>query len=133
MKAESLHTLSKTMRLSKLEEETRANMSLLRKTTRLAQGDTAKMEGPETVQVHVDTTPHTHTDVHELCKMIDEGKLEEVKEKLKKIMTGKMSEEGSDVVGETHKQLSALAESVSKMQNNFDALEKLAKSLVPGI
>lgn len=130
IKAGDLANLSKEIRMSRLEQETRQNMSLLKKTvkTRL-QGEKESGE----VSVHIDTTPHVDQEIEmaygEVCKMMDEGKLKEAKEMLKKYMVKSQSEGKMDMV-EHDKQLSALAEESIKMQNKFDELQKLAVSLV---
>jgi hypothetical protein len=129
IKAHDLHELSKEIRMTKLEAETRKNMSLLKNTVKAKK----LAEGPEEVSIHVDTTPHVHQEMAQCygdaCKLMDEGKLAEAKELLKKYMMKPSSEGRMDMV-EQDKQLSALAEESIKMQNKFDELQKLAVSLV---
>ena len=130
IKADELHKLSSEIRMSRLEAETRKNMSLLKHTvkTKMQEG-----QAPEEVSIHVDTTPHVHQEMAkcygDVCKMMDEGKLAEAKELLKKYMMKPESEGRMDMV-EHDKQLSALAEESIKMQNKFDELQKLAVTLV---
>lgn len=137
LKAENIGNLSKPTRMSRLEEETRANMSLLKgtikddKTKRLA-------EMPlEPVNIHIDTSPHvdeSETEYNEMSRLLDEGKIAEVKEKMKKWMKKSMSYGSSSEAQlssvETEKQISSLAESAKRMQTQFEELHKLAASLV---
>lgn len=130
VKAEDVHKLSKGTRMSQLEMETRANMSLLKKT---ATGDKLKKMSPEEVNVHIDTTPHVHQELSaecdELCKMTQD---EELKKRLKSWMKKCMGSSTEDQMssGDTEKHLSALAESSKLMQTQFEELQKLAGTLV---
>lgn len=130
IKADELHRLSNEIKMSRLEAETRKNMSLLKHTVKTRMQE--EKEGGE-VSIHVDTTPHVDQEIEmaygSVCKMMDEGKLAEAKELLKKYMMKPKSEGRMDMV-EHDKQLSALAEESIKMQNKFDELQKLAVSLV---
>lgn len=130
IKADELHRLSSEIRMSRLEAETRKNMSLLKHTVKTKMQDG---QAPEEVSIHVDTTPHVHQEMAkcygDVCKMMDEGKLAEAKELLKKYMMKPESEGRMDMV-EHDKQMSALAEESIKMQNKFDELQKLAVTLV---
>lgn len=130
IKADELHRLSNEIRMSRLEAETRKNMSLLKNTVKTRMQEEEK--GGE-VSIHVDTTPHVDQEIEmaygSVCKMMDEGKLAEAKELLKKYMMKPKSEGRMDMV-EHDKQLSALAEESIKMQNKFDELQKLAVTLV---
>lgn len=130
IKADELHKLSGEIRMSRLEAETRKNMSLLKHTVKTKMQDG---QAPEEVSIHVDTTPHVHQEMAkcygDVCKMMDEGKLAEAKELLKKYMMKPESEGRMDMV-EHDKQMSALAEESIKMQNKFDELQKLAVTLV---
>lgn len=131
VKAEEVGNLSKQVRMSRLEQETRANMSLLKGTVKA--GEKRLAEGPKEVEVHIDTTPHIEQEYETLCRMMDEGKIGEVKEHLKKYMKRLSSARTADIGAsseETEKQLSALAESTNKMQTQFEELQKLAGSLV---
>lgn len=133
IKAHELHQLSKEIKMSRLEAETRKNMSLLKNTVKTKMQEGEKESGE--VSIHVDTTPHVDQEIEmakcysDACKLMDEGKLAEAKELLKKYMMKPMSEGRMDMV-EHDKQLSALAEESIKMQNKFDELQKLAVSLV---
>lgn len=138
LKADELHTLTGKIRMSRLEAETRANMSLLRKTVKPAKKLSDGTMTPEEVNVHIDTTPHVHQDLEaaygEMCKLMDEGRTEECKAKMKEWMKKSMSNGAPEAealsMEETEKQLASLAESVNKMQTQFEELHKLTASLV---
>lgn len=129
MKAEELHKLTKQSQLSQLEAETRANMSLLRKTTpkdtRLSSSDqNTEMAGYDSDKA-----------LSEIEKLMEEGKTAEAMKKMRDCLKkAKMSShtDGDEKMSseETEKQLSTLAESVNKMQAQFEELHKLAGSFV---
>lgn len=130
IKAENISSLSAAERMTRLEMETRQNMTLLRNTLPKKLAST-----PEEVSIHIDTAPHADIDseYEAMCKMMDDGKLDDVKEKMKAWM--KKLQYGTSPATmasaeETEKHLSSLAESAEKMQNQFNELQKLAGSLV---
>lgn len=131
IKAENVSSLSAAERMSRLEMETRQNMTLLRNTIPKKLG----ANSPEEVSIHIDTSPHAdvETEYEQMCKMMDEGKMSDVKEKMKAWM--KKLQYGTSPATmasaeETEKHLSTLAESAEKMQNQFNELQRLAGSLV---
>lgn len=118
--------LAKKMEMSRLEAESRKNMSMANKTT-----DSKLAEGEETTQIHIDTTPHVDmaADHAMIEKMMDEGKILEAKEMLKKLMESmKKSGAGADEVSGlgAEEEMKTLAEEVKKMQTGFTQITKLA-------
>lgn len=141
IKAEEIHGLSKQVRMSRLEEETRANMSLLSKKDKKDGKDgVRRLSKMEDVNVHIDTTPHNHYDLSaeeaEIGRLMDEGKKEEAKLKMRECLKKALSYGSSSGAAaqlsseETEKQLSALAEATKKMQTSYEELQKLTASLV---
>lgn len=59
-----------------------------------------------------------------LCRMMDEGRVEEVKKHLKDLMMaiGATEEPAGNAGGESEKEMSALADELKKMQNGFEEL-----------
>jgi hypothetical protein len=122
-------------RLAKeMEKDILASMpftSRLRKSS-LAEGE---QEGAaDKVEIHVDTDPHTDlmTEYNELCKMMDEGKLDEVKAKLKKRYMGGLASYGAAVqedAGATHERMSMLEQELVKLQNEYEEMVKLTASM----
>lgn len=144
MKAMSLKEIekeTKAVRMSRLETETRANMSLLRHTVeekKLAEGEAA----PDTVNIHVDTDPHTdlssmEADYNEMCAMMDGGKIQEAKDRMKGWME-RMKKMGAYGMAEptmhenSMEQLSALAADLDQLSAKFDEAMGLAESLAIG-
>ena len=142
IKAESFARLGKTQQLSRLEAETRANMSLKRGktngTTKLSEGDV--IVGTEGVDVssigdHTIDTDSVKRCYEELLQLLDQGNVEAVRGKLQGLVASALAMGGSSEYTEsntleTETQLSALVESVTKMQTQYDDLHKLAGSLV---
>lgn len=130
VKAEDLANIGKKQRMSTLEAETRANMSMLAKTAQKpAPGLSDALDRAPVVE---DQTQYMG-EYSELCKMVDEGKKGEVKDRLKAWMSKRMSGINTDALAgmdESQSQMSALAESVKTLQNQFEGLEKLAQELV---
>jgi hypothetical protein len=124
--ATSLADVAKNVRMSSLEKEIRGYMKSV--PTRLTEGS------PEKVEVHVDATPHEHVqemeeEIEHLFKLIEEGKHEEAKEKMRKHMKV-MSAEPEHKLEEAHKhELSTLADSVKKLENQLEQFTKLAAAL----
>jgi hypothetical protein len=150
-KAANLGDVGGKVRMSQLEAETRQGMpSRRRLSEKDAQAAAAKDgvkirmkgwrfadEGPESVNVHVDATPHEHEDTYmsheDLCRMLDEGKTDEVKQEMKKMYDGlkKMRHlsDGVDIEGDSEKHLSALANELKTLHNHTQALAKLVETL----
>lgn len=131
IKADELHTLSSKTRLSQLEAETRANMSLLKGTVK---ADDVKRLSAEAANLPVyKTSPDVETACAEVEKMMDEGKTKEAKLKMRDIVKTAMSYGSSSQdrlsAVETEKQISELAETVNKMQTQFEELHQVAVSL----
>jgi hypothetical protein len=130
VKADDLANLGKEMRVSRLEQETRANMSMLKKTaTAPDKLGAAPVQQSAAAQVVV---PFEAEKAHsEIVHLMDGGKISEAKERLKSFMTSysalSSSASGSE---DAEKQISALADSCKTMQSDFAELEKLAGSLV---
>ena len=91
-------------------------------------------EGEGQTIVHVDTTPHQHSDNYEaMCRMIDEGHHDEVKKHLKGMfdkMAGAPESNNQDAeapVQSMSTQMSTLAEDVTHLQNQVQELVKLVR------
>lgn len=138
-KAENLSEHQAKTRMSRLEAETRANMPMLARSDkgkRLAEGEGAPRGIPA-----IDSSPPVpdtssyEADYGHICSMIDQGNAIGAKDFLKKLLEkialgGQSDDFTESNTLETENQLSALAESVQKMQTQFDTLSKLASSLV---
>lgn len=142
IKASSFSRLGKAQQMSKLEAETRHNMSLKRgKTdgkTKLSEGDVVvSTEGVDVSSIgdHTIDTTTVQAAYENLVSLLDQGNIDEVKAKLKALVAsalamGGTSEYTESNTLETETQLSALVDSVTKMQTQYDDLHKLAGSLV---
>ncbi len=142
-KAENVSEHQAKTRMSRLEAETRANMPMLARSDkgkRLAEDEGAPRGMPriDSTPPVPDPTPDTSSyeaDYGHICQMIDQGNAIGAKDFLKKLLEkialGGQSDDFAEAnTLETENQLSALAESVQKMQTQFDTLSKLASSLV---
>lgn len=146
LKADDISKFQSKVRITRLEAETRANMPLLArldKAKRLADGGgEGEVEGKPVNVVHVQPEGGAAADLSQyeadyghICMMIDQGNGVGAKDALKQLLTKMASSAASADVTEsntleTENQLSSLAESVQKMQTQFDSLSKLASSLV---
>lgn len=143
VKAEEASKIQAQSRLSRLEAETRANMPLLAradKAKRLALGydENTVAEGRIAHEIQSPDAPDMASfkaQYDDICTMIDQGNAEGAKQALLALLSdlarGASSAEYSESNAlETGKELSALAESVQKMQTQFDDLHKLAGTLV---
>lgn len=130
---------NKLAKLAKLEAETRANMPFVahvdKNVKRLSVGE--QEAGKDTVNIHVDTDPHTDLEGEygEIEKLMDDGNMDEAKKKLKgwlakmKCLGGGSNEYTETSTAETEKQLSAMAAEISKLEKQFNDLQKLASEL----
>lgn len=136
---ESVGKAYKSTKMSRLEKEVLSYMPF----TRMALGEEEGKEeecASDTVNIHVDTDPHT--DLGEAHKMadghhqnvlsaLDAGKMDEAKEHLKKLMEHCKKHMGAAVDSEltatedSQAQMSALAESVNKLQTQYKELLSL--------
>lgn len=133
--------ITKQRKLSKLEAETRANMPFMshvdKNVKRFAEGEKEENGSPDTVNIHVDTDPHTDLEGEygEIEKLMDDGNMDEAKKKLKgwlakmKCLGGGSNEYTETATAETEKQLSAMAAEISKLEKQFNDLQKLASEL----
>lgn len=142
MSLKEIEKAGKTARLTRLELETRKNMSLLKNTVseKLAEGE---QEGStDTVNVHIDTDPHTDlagmdSDYTDMCRMMDEGKIAEAKERLKGWFD-RMKKMGAYGMAEptmhetSMSQLAALQADIEHLSKQFDEAMGLASSLADG-
>lgn len=132
IKAEELHRLSTKTRVSQLEAETRANMSMLKST--VSKEDLTKLskEQPQ-VQTPIQGSLEMEAVCDEVDKLLDDGKTKEAKLRVREILKTTLSYGSSaqDKLSaiETEKQISALAETANKMQTQFEELQKLAATL----
>lgn len=131
-------------KMSQLEAETRANMTLLSKTpgaTNLADGGRTATSNPAERpggggSSDDEDTKHLESEFAELSRLMDEGKGSDAKDRLKAFMVkcSRASLSSGDFVEanavETEKHLSSLAENVTKMQAQFDELQQLTASLL---
>lgn len=86
------------------------------------------------VEIHVDTDPHTDLmgEYDELCKMMDEGKLDEVKQRLKKRYMGGASSYGAAMqedAGAALERMSMLEQELITLQNEYEEMTKLTASM----
>lgn len=118
----------KAARMSALEKDVRANMSLLSKakSTNLA----AEME-PKKEASMMGEVSEMDQEIAMVHKLIDEGKLPEAKERIKAWGAKYMSPAAQhQAAAPVHAEMSALAESVKLMQNEFDKAMQLIGSIV---
>lgn len=135
----NISEVQKKNKLAKLEAETRANMPFVahvdKNVKRLSVGE--QEAGKDTVNIHVDTDPHTDLEGEygEIEKLMDDGNMDEAKKKLKgwlakmKCLGGGSNEYTETSTAETEKQLSAMAAEISKLEKQFNDLQKLASEL----
>lgn len=135
----NISEVQKKNKLAKLEAETRANMPFVahvdKNVKRLSEGE--QEAGKDTVNIHVDTDPHTDLEGEygEIEKLMDDGNMDEAKKKLKgwlakmKCLGGGSNEYTETATAETEKQLSAMAAEISKLEKQFNDLQKLASEL----
>ena len=141
----------KSRELAELEARSRANMSLKRaeaSNKRLAEGEKEVEKGEEkgaedSVSIHIDTDPHTdlaetQTTYDELCNMMDSGKIEEAKEKLKKMMESMKRLGSSYVIPEptmhetSMTYLAAMQKDIDSLSKQFDDAMDVVKRFVSG-
>jgi hypothetical protein len=153
IKSVSLGTLHQDAKLAKLEAETRANMSLLRRKdakTKMASSDgnpppPEAREDPRAddqggTQDPADTSPEDaaffEREYGEICSLMDGARADEAKMRIKAFMH-KLMALGAAQSGEyteanameTEQRLSAVASEVDKMSADFESLHKLATSI----
>lgn len=142
-KGVALSDVHKSKRTSQLMSDTLAAMPFTGQAWKRLQEGKEEEGAPDTVNIHVDTDPHTDLAAHKLaddmytqaCKMIDEGKGPEAKEHLKKLMEHckkhmrRMADEPVADAADSQAQMAALADSVKCMQTEFDKLTQLAGTL----
>lgn len=121
-KAEDIAKLHKAQSLSRLEQETRANMSMLK--------GTAKLEDNKKPDAELSADPDADTSLEGECEAIEklmaDGKKEEARARMRRLARlSVLTEETEDAATE----LSALAEQVNKMQTSFQEVEKLVADL----
>lgn len=152
-KAETVSDLAQSIRMQQLEAETRANMSLKQATGGQAQssGETdaerqasqvrmkrlSSLNDPEVNHMADGTDQGVPYDLAygEICKMMDEGKGNEAKAAIKALLdkmasSKRMSSptESVHLSRESEATISALAESVKCLQNQFEDLFRLVGS-----
>lgn len=141
-----LQSISKNRRLASLELERLQNipsfsagMTAEEKTKRLKELEDA---AADEVNIHIDTDPHTdlgamETEYNAVCKMMDEGKINEAKEVLKGWM-GRMGAKGNYANPEptmhemSGQKLTSLQDEIVKLQQGFDEAMGLLESLATG-
>lgn len=131
--------------LSALEAETRANMPFLAQvssnTKKLSEGQKPHEEMAGQVaheemggQVAVEQMTEGQMTYETMSKLMDEGKLADVKEHLKKMMEElaghRAKAAGVDVGHSDEKELGKLAESIEKMQTEYKQLTELTAALL---
>lgn len=142
-KATDLTKLAQQAKNNQLTKETISNMPfmsrILENRKKLSEGEPGA--GPTKTEVHIDTTPHTHEQymnafMDEHQKLMDEGKHDEAKMKLRehlmKLHGLSEEEDGKPMpMGPEHeKQMSGLAQSIEKMQNQFQELVTLVSPVL---
>jgi hypothetical protein len=118
IKAVSLSDLESkrnSAKINEIEMRSRRNMSLLRGTVK---EDDKDKNLSDQVSIHIDQDPHQDftSDYDEFCRMMDEGKTEELKKKLKAWMKSRSN-------------LSSTPEDLTTLIDNSDEVTKLSKSL----
>lgn len=120
----------KKAKLSALEAETRANMPFLKMASK-----TESQVKMSTLSDMVDTdqkppVPQDYSmEYEEMNRLMDEGKIPEAKEKLKKLFEA-WGKHGMAEGESSHQNMSALADSVKKMETEFAQLIELTAGLV---
>ncbi len=141
IKATNIAQLSQKSQLAKLEEETRANMSLLRRKpadgeTRLSDAERAAPAASRASDPNSDAA-FVEREFGEVCTLMEGGRTDEAKLRIKAFMHKLMALGGAAVeAAETEKEaadaesrLSAVAGDLQKMQDAYDSLHKLASSI----
>lgn len=120
----------KKAKLSSLEAETRANMPFLKMASKTE--NQVKMSTMSDM-VETDQKPPVPQDYNmeyeEMNRLMDEGKIPEAKEKLKKLFEA-WGKHGMAEGESSHQSMSALADSVKKMETEFAQLIELTAGLV---
>lgn len=140
-RAPSVARMARSSQMTKLEQETRANMSLLKKTA----ADTAKLStegnaeaGGSAANLAADygnDMAYFEREYGEVCNLMDGGKGDEAKMRLKSFMQKLMALSASSPEftesnsKETEERLSALADNLTKMHAQYDELHKLATTI----
>lgn len=122
---------------AQLEAETRRNMPFIAKVsgTKLSEGD--KEADKDTVNVHVDTDPHTDLsakddELSEIEKLMDDGNIAEAKKRMKAWASKLKCLSDDNTEGnakETEKQLSAMVENITQLEAQFNQMQQLASEL----
>lgn len=141
-----LQNMSKTKRLRALELERLQNMPSF--TSHLSAEQKAQLQkeyedaAADEVNIHIDTDPHTdlgamETEYNDVCKMMDDGKIDEAKKVLKGWM-GRMGAKGDYANPEptmheiSGSKLTSLQDEIVKLQQGFDEAMGLLESLATG-
>lgn len=129
-KAENVARMASELKKKQLEEETATNMSFTGKAlkkTRLANGEVAEAASPKVVQLAASESVDVDNLFADICKMMDEGKREDALKALRSHFSSGASEvaDAALATDEGEKRMSALAENVKSLQNQFVELCKL--------
>jgi len=129
--------VSEAQKKAKLEAETRRNMPFIAKVSgsKLSEGD--KEADKDTVNVHIDTDPHTDLsakddELSEIEKLMDDGNIAEAKKRMKAWASKLKCLSDDNTEGnakETEKQLSAMVENITKLEAQFNEMQQLASEL----
>lgn len=142
-KAESISRFSANKKMSELEQRTRSNMSFLSQVQRnnrdarlaagLPLGETGIPESALDPSANHATDVNMDAEYEAIAAMMDAGDIQGAKDALKallaKVAAGSDGDFTDSQNAETERQLSTLVDGVSKMQNQFDEVMKLAGSL----
>lgn len=130
-KATSISKAHNEVRMSALEAETRANMSLMRKTA--ASGDKAASTTlSQTARAEAEVVANLDEEFSAIMKLMEGGKKEDARTRLSAYMkaaAGGVVLMGNENLAETEKQLSSLAETVVELQASFEGLVAEAEAL----
>lgn len=141
-KAVSLAQVKADARLKSMEKEMLEGMPFLshvkKNQTKLGGESTIvdrvrlQEDGEKEVNVHIDATPHEHYEM--AMRMIDEGKLQEAKELIKKCMESAPAP-SVEMAEDAEKETTSLADGVKSMEDKLEKLMEMVGKLagmVPG-
>lgn len=129
--------VSKQLRLKRLEIETRLNMPSKAKKAKeelkaLIEEEKHLAKKMGETEIHIDTTPHEHNDIHasadeemsKMCALMDEGKKDDFKKALKSFMDRCRAKHMT--TGESdEKRMSSIAKDIQTLQNDYKELVSL--------
>lgn len=134
-KAEAIETITKKYRLARLELESRMNMPMkrteaLKRLKQIEDEEKTELSGVETKVEPPSKGTLTAFSYDDACRMLSEGKHEDLKLKLKEVFDQRMaSGDGPHAEGEEQR-MSSLAKDYTALQNQFDELVSLVSPVL---